>query len=92
MRRGGLCHPKVGASPGSCLCPGWLPAPGLALPAVRALRWVPALPRHRRGTKVAARFLLSPWSRRDRLGNPIMVRLRRRVDLGFIAVSVLNRE
>lgn len=41
---------------------------------------------------VAARFLLSPWSRRDMLGNPITVRLRRRVDLGFIAVSVLNRE
>lgn len=39
-----------------------------------------------------ARFLPSPWSRRDRLGNPIMVRLRRRVDFGFIAVSVLNRE
>lgn len=34
----------------------------------------------------------SPWSRWEKLENPIMVRLRLRVDLGFTAVSVLNNE
>lgn len=34
----------------------------------------------------------SPWSRWEKLENPIMVLLRLRVDLGFTAVSVLNSE
>lgn len=87
-----LC-PQVRVVPGEpvCVWAGCQP-PGRLCPLSRQLRRVPALHRRRRGMELAARFLPSPWSRRDRLGNPIMVRLRRRVDLGFIAVSVLNRE
>lgn len=72
-----------------------IPTAGVSQPhgGASAHPQVPAGPRALVGQeKWAARFLLSPWSRRDMLGNPITVRLRRRVDLGFIAVSVLNRE
>lgn len=79
--------PALRVYPGAHLCPSWLPAFWGGCATIRA-----ALGGASPARVLPARFLPSPWSRRDRLGNPIMVRLRRRVDFGFMAVSVLNRE